>query len=294
MTHSLIAKAAVVALAICALPLVSLTALAQDETTPPVIDDAAPPADAPEETAPSFDAPEVCQLPSAGLMDGPPLPEVVVVEAPACFGVPVHLPEGFDPEREYPLVVGLHGYASSPGRFNTLYYAFDDPQFIYAAPQAPYALPMGSALGYSWFLETDEDELLEQVKQVTVNYVLAVIDDLSSRYKVGEVYLLGFSQGAILSYIAAASHPERFSGLICLGSPLSEEWFKDGQLDAASGLPVFVGYGVDDPFYGEEAATGARDILESHGFNVTLHAYDEGHNIPPEALKVIDEWLAER
>jgi phospholipase/carboxylesterase len=273
MTHPLSLQAICVALAICALP---LGALAQDET--------APPTDTPVDTAP----------PLADLLDPPPLPEVVVVEAPACFGVPVHLPEGYDPARTYPLVVGLHGYASSPGRFNTLYYAFDDPQFIYAAPQAPYALPMGSALGYSWFLETDEDELLEQVKQVTIGYVLAVIDDLSSRYQVSEVYLLGFSQGAILSYMTGASHPERVAGLICLGSPFSETWFQDGQLNAASSLPVFIGYGVDDPFYGEEAATGARDALESLGFDVTLHAYDEGHNIPPEALKVIGKWLVER
>lgn len=280
MTHPLIAKAVCAALVLCALPLIP--AMAQDDAAPPAM----------EATAPPVEEPEAGQPPPAGMMDVPPLPEMIVVEAAACFGVPVHLPADFDPEREYPLVIGLHGYASSPGRFNTLFYAFDEPEFIYAAPQAPYALPMGSALGYSWFLETDEEELLEQVKQVTVDYVLAVIDDLSARYKIGEVYLLGFSQGAILSYMTGARHPERFAGLICLGSPFSETWFKDGQLDAASSLPVFIGYGVDDPFYGEEAANNARDALESHGFEVTLHAYDEGHNIPPEALKVIGNWLA--
>jgi len=223
------------------------------------------------------------------ILPGPP--EITYFEATASFICPVHLPENYDPEQSYPLVVGLHGYASSPQRFHSLYYAFENPGFIYAAPQAPYALPMGSELGYGWLPDLQNDDLYEHFSQVTQEYVLTLIDQLKARYHVSEVYLLGFSQGCALSYLVGFNNPELVSGLICYGGWLETSWFTNEQFEAAKGIPVFIGYGRDDQLMGYDKAAAAMDELASRGFTVELYGYDEGHSITADALKTAQQWM---
>ncbi|MBN2080771.1 dienelactone hydrolase family protein [bacterium] len=221
----------------------------------------------------------------------PSPPEITYFEATASFLCPVHLPRDYDPERAYPLIVGLHGYASSPQRFHSLYYAFAHPDFIYAAPQAPYALPMGTELGYGWLPDIQSDDLYEHFSQVTQEYVLTLIDQLKARYNVSEVYLLGFSQGCALSYLVGINNPELVSGLICYGGWLETGWFTDEQFAAARDIPVFIGYGRDDQIMGYDKAAAAMDELTRRGFTVELYGYDEGHSITADALQAAQRWM---
>src|SRR3972149_8864068 len=60
-------------------------------------------------------------------------------------------PEGYDPGARYPLVVLLHGFGASMQDLVGLCPAIDATGYVYAFPNAPYAVAFGGgATGYSW------------------------------------------------------------------------------------------------------------------------------------------------
>lgn len=132
-----------------------------------------------------------------------------------CF---VQIPEDYDEETARPLIVGLHGYGSSPDAFIQLWERFDNPDFIYASPQAPYPFSMGNRLGYSWEnRELEDEELFGRAYMATLGYIISTVEMLKGQFNVSDVYLLGFSQGCAATYITGIKYHDMFNGLICFG-----------------------------------------------------------------------------
>jgi len=220
------------------------------------------------------------------------LGKTVFIDAPALFKCYVHLPENYDPEKKYPLVVGLHGYGSNPERFITLWKRFGNPDFIYATPQAPYPFGTGSELGYSWNTGGPEEEKIgDRSTEMAEEYITRVVMDLHKRYKVSDTYLMGFSQGCGFAYQAGIKHYELFKGLICFGGWLDPEWIGEDVINEAKGLRVFIAHGRNDRMVEFKAGTDARDYLKDHGYDVTFYEFDGAHQVPEDACRAMIEWM---
>jgi len=141
------------------------------------------------------------------------LGKIMQIDAPALFKCHVQVPAGYDSSRAYPLLVGLHGLGSSPESFTGLWQRFESPQFIYAAPQAPYPYPTGGELGYTWQLW----EAGNRATRISADYIVRVVESLKESYRIGDVYLFGFSQGCGQAYITGIKYHDIFKGLICFG-----------------------------------------------------------------------------
>ena len=100
---------------------------------------------------------------------------------------------------------------------------------------------------------------------------------------------MGFSQGGTMTYQTAITYHERFKGFMVFGSWFRSDWFTDEQITAANGLRVFVGHSRQDGVV--ERSTMSRDILEEHGYGVTLYDYDGGHMIAQSALGEMFRWI---
>jgi len=223
--------------------------------------------------------------------------DAIYISASAEFRCRLMFPEGYDAEKTYPLLVGLHGYGSDPESFVGLWKRFDSPQFIYAVPQAPYPYLRGNEQGYSWEAPLpDEDPAGERSKLMAEDYVAKLVKHLKNEYKVGDAYLLGFSQGCGMTYTTGIKNHELFKGLICFGG-----WFSKDRLVKKAGidlnemndLRVFIAHGSKDNMVKPEEGLKARDILKEHGYNVTFYEFDGGHQVPKEALLAAQKWMAE-
>lgn len=208
--------------------------------------------------------------------------ERVYLEATSLLPILVQLPDGYDPESEYPLIVGLHGHGGKADEFFTPAAMIARGGVIYAVPQAPYGYVSTSGLGYSWNLRDVDDTADEQGDEVTIAYILDVVVAMRERYAVGKVFLMGFSQGGSFAYRTAIPHHERFDGLIAFGSRFNPDWFDDGQLEAASHLPVFLAGGNQDS---NAELEPARDALEPLGYDVDLYEFEGGHVISMVAIE---------
>lgn len=221
-------------------------------------------------------------------------PVTLHLEGSSLFRCLVGLPYDYDAEsgRSYPLVVGLHGYGSNAEHFFVAGKLFAEAGIIYAVPQAPYSFLINNRMGYSWSLRDSNDpEANDRSSALTIDYVVDVVEGLKDQYQVSDVYLFGFSQGGAYTYLTGLEHPDLFAGLIAFGSRFDPEWFTEETLTAASGLPIFIGHGEQDSI---QAAQEAKRILEAFDYEVTYHAFDAGHMIPVDALRVAVDWIQEQ
>lgn len=216
-----------------------------------------------------------------------------LIAARSYLACQVKLPLDFDPRKRYPLVVGLHGFGSNHESFTGLWSRFGaDPQFIYACPQGPYPVA-GRAPGFSWYTDADS-ATWPSVRTASEEYVLDVVRLLSARYRVSDVYLLGFSQGSGMAWAAGLRHPRHFRGLLCFGGALDTGWVRPADIEAGSRLRIFIAHGQDDRVVEYEHGIRARDLLTRNGYDVTFLGFAGGHTVPIEAARKAAEWLNPR
>lgn len=213
----------------------------------------------------------------------------IFVECPSMFSCRVVLPEGFDPAVEHTLVIGLHGAGDSAARFGTLAGYFGENDFIYAAPQAPFAVPRENG-GSVWFQGPVEagGEYDRLTRGQLVTYVENVIEQMEDSYSIDSVYLIGFSQGAAVSYIAGIGRPGMVDGIVAFGGGIDPGWFSEEELSGASDLRVFIAHGSED---GIERAEASRDLLAGRGYDVTFREFQGGHFIHLDTLHEAVEWI---
>jgi len=213
----------------------------------------------------------------------------VYVAATSLLRTMVQLPADYGDGERHTLVVGLHGHG---GRqldfFAPPAPLFRDAGIIYAVPQAPYAYLLSGNIGYSWNLRDVDNGAADQGDEVTVRYILDVVAELRNRYDVGDVYLMGFSQGGTFTYRTAIANPEAFTGFATFGSGFNDEWFSGGELAAANHLRAFVAGGTQDSFARQVRAHAS---LEAAGYDVTIHEFDAGHTITRAAMEAFIAWL---
>lgn len=219
--------------------------------------------------------------------------DILYFDACAIFQCRLKLPENFDKNKTYPLVVALHGYGDAADNFATIWQRFENPEFLFAVPYAPYHFTQGSRIAYSWNLWLPgDDEFPGQDFDITEEYIINLINTLKKYYNISDTYLLGHSQGASSTYITGIKHHEMFKGLIPMSGPLSPFWLNDSTLNEGNQLKIYTVHGINDRTirYGE--ALAAKKLLEDHGYNIKFTGFDGGHEYPPEAImQKIEKWI---
>ncbi|HEY0883486.1 MAG TPA: prolyl oligopeptidase family serine peptidase, partial [Archangium sp.] len=105
------------------------------------------------------------------------------------------------------------------------------------------------------------------------------------------VYLLGFSQGAMLGLSLAASDPQLLAGVVAIGGrPLGLA----GTTKRGAMPRVLIVHGLQDARVPFANAAESQRVLEALGRSVEVRAYDAGHEISAAMLADVDQWLAAR
>lgn len=223
----------------------------------------------------------------------------------ALFKCDIRLPENFNPDKDNTLVIGLHGGGSTPEAFIKIWDKIKDVNFIYAAPQGPYKWLIEEKIGYDWSAwPTGDLKIIANAMKLTSNYVENLIQSLKEKYNINEVYLMGFSQGAIFTYIAGIQRPELYKGIICLSGPAifeplrnpfvgeyAPDWLEEKYLEPANTLRVFIAHGTEDQTPNHEYGVKSKEILTSYDYDVTFRSFESGHTIDSKILKQALEWI---
>jgi len=218
--------------------------------------------------------------------------EVIYLDSEVYLKCNLHFPQNYDSTKSYPLIVGLHGYGDNLDNFIGNWKRFGDIEFIYAVPQAPYPITAGRNIGYSWALNAEIDtELNNEMIKTTENYIVKTVRLLKDKYNIDDTYLFGFSQGCFFTYQTGIRNPRLFKGLICFGGWLNTDIISEKEFDAAKDLKVFIGHGKTDNAVPYKDAVTAKEVLASHGYEVTFKDFDGGHIVSDESMKQVVEWI---
>jgi phospholipase/carboxylesterase len=189
----------------------------------------------------------------------------------------------------------FHGRGSDE---HDLYPLFDilDPErrLLGVCPRGPLSLPPGGA---HWYVVRRVGFPDEATFHPTYASTSAWLDELSREGGVPleNTVLGGFSQGAVMSYaLGLGSGRPRPAGLLCLSGFIPEVEGFELDLGNASGLPVAIGHGTQDPVIEVAFSLAARSTLEDAGAEVIYRESAMGHSIDPGYLDELRAWLAER
>jgi len=198
--------------------------------------------------------------------------------------------------KDKPLVIFIHGYGSNE---QDLFDIKDrlPADYTYLSLRAPLELEQGS---YQWFhkrpdvseYDGDTGDLKNSVSLITL-----FIQQATAKYQTepDKVILIGFSQGAVMTYEIGLRHPEIVRGIAALSGKILPVLRSEVQAnDKLNKLSVFVGHGTADVRLPFKGATDAVSLLQRLSVKPEFHAYQGmGHTINDNEIADLDHWLEE-
>jgi phospholipase/carboxylesterase len=206
-----------------------------------------------------------------------------------------HVPAGEGP---FPTLFLFHGWGASAHDLIGLAPLVRDGRVLVLCPQGPVVMPVGGGQkGYGWFpltpgLPPDVDAFRHAAELLR-----GFVEQARARYPIdpGATVVGGFSQGGMMAYDLALRDPARYAGLMALSSWLPAPLVEDlPRLPEQEGFPVLITHGTADPMIDVERARESREALRRFGVGITYREFDMGHEIRPEAVRVVMRWLDER
>lgn len=195
-----------------------------------------------------------------------------------------------------PLLLLLHGYGSNETDLFSFATELPDEYYIISA-RAPYDMQYGSYAWYAINFDAEENKFsdLDQARE-SRDLIAGFIDELITNYPIDtkNVSLLGFSQGAILSYGIALSHPEKIKNVIALSGYANEEIMEANyEKNDFSNLRIFHSHGTLDQVIPVEWARKTSPFLKNLNINATYKEYPVGHGVAPQNFYDFKNWLLE-
>lgn len=193
-----------------------------------------------------------------------------------------------------PVVIMLHGYGSNEQDLFDIRQFIPD-SFVVISARAPYPL---SERGYQWFERDKSQQRYDAVKEQLENsrqLLLRFIQQATTKYhtNASRIYVMGFSQGAIMSYAAGLASPASMRGIGILSGILPQAIKPKVEKSAAlSRLKIFITHGTADNILAYADGKAASDYLMGIGLHPEFHSYaNMPHTISREVLDDLLLWL---
>ena len=196
----------------------------------------------------------------------------------------VRVPAGPEGSR-WPAVVMVHGWLGNENVMS-IFERTLPPGVVVVSPRGP--LPMGPA-SFGWFARDDDPESFSAGLPALAGFVRG----LPEAYPVdpAHILLMGFSQGAAMSFSLLLSEPPLVAAVAGLAGFLpapGRQWVAPGRL---VGKPVFIAHGTKDETVPVALAREAAETLRTAGAEVSEHEYQVGHKLNAHGRRDLTAWL---
>ncbi|MBD3581507.1 alpha/beta hydrolase [Flavobacterium selenitireducens] len=197
-----------------------------------------------------------------------------------------------------PLLLLLHGYGSNEEDLFSFASELPGDYYVISA-RAPYSL--GYGLSYAWYsidFTADEKKFsdLDEARE-SRDIISGLIDELSAKFPIdkNDVTLVGFSQGAILSYAVALSYPEKVKQVAALSGYLNPDIIAaDFETKDITNLRFFSSHGSVDQVVPVEWARRSKPFLDKLGIASEYREYPVGHGVAPQNFFDFRKWLLKK
>ncbi|ANM29542.1 carboxylesterase [Acidobacteria bacterium Mor1] len=197
-------------------------------------------------------------------------------------------------------VLWLHGLGADGHDFEPIVPHLGMPEdlavrFVFPhAPRIPVTINMGLIMP-AWYdireMDLRREHDMDGVRR-SADQVRALIERERDRGVPPErIVLAGFSQGGAIALYLGLRFPERLAGIMALSTYLVGENLAEEAAEANRSTPVFQAHGTHDPMVQVSRGEAARDALVAEGYSVDYRAYPMEHQVHPDEIHDIGEWL---
>ncbi len=195
-----------------------------------------------------------------------------------------------------PLLILLHGYGSNEE--DLFSFASELPEeLLIVSARAPFDMNFG---GYAWYaitLDANDEKFsdLDEARQ-SLTKIANFIEYIKLTYKTNpkNTFLLGFSQGAILSYALSLNYPNKVQHVIALSGYINEELVAKEVSCLNIYTDYYISHGSVDQVLPVEWARKAPEYLNTNKLQNVYSEYPVGHGVAPQNFYSFKSWIEER
>jgi len=201
-------------------------------------------------------------------------------------GRTVFLPQGYESNYAYPLIIWLHEDGGSEKDLKRIMRLISTRNYVGLCLRGSIPAVVGKKIGFRYTLSDSglkktEDELFQSVKELKRHIHLHT----------ERVYLAGFRTGGRVALKLMLNRPAWFQGVVVLGSDLSQDRFSLKKLDELRGSSAMFGLGSQDRTTCIQSLVETGRILNAAGVDVASRIYDNGPELTPNMLHDVNCWL---
>jgi phospholipase/carboxylesterase len=190
--------------------------------------------------------------------------------------------------KKYPALFVMHGMGSNEQNMLSLVDGLDDHFYIFSVrghlTQGP---------GFAYFSIQGYGKPHREIFDEGISKITTFINDATESYPLdsNQMYLMGFSQGAIVSMTLAAILGNKIKGVVALSGYIPQFVKEEYTLNLGNHLSVFISHGEYDQVLPNEWGKESVEFFTRHGVPVTFKSYPEGHTVSVENHQDFHSWI---
>lgn len=196
-------------------------------------------------------------------------------------------PKNMIPGKKYPALFVMHGIGSNEQNMLSLVNGLEDTFFIFSVrghlTQGP---------GFAYFTIEGYGKPHREVFDDGIKRLANFIEHASINYEIDpeQLYLMGFSQGAIVSMTLALTLG-KIKGVVALSGYIPQFVKEEYTINPGNQLSVFISHGEYDQVLPFEWGKENVDFFTRLGVPVTFSTYPEGHTVSEQNLQDFQSWI---
>ena len=197
-------------------------------------------------------------------------------------------------DKDDKVIIMFHGYGSNKDDLFS-FAKFMNPNFLIISVQAPIQMDYNS---YCWWSLNYNNDMQLQINTKEAENSLNelnrfISEDLSNKYNFGlnQVYLLGFSQGCMISYALSINFPENYKKAVGLSGKIPYEIINFDEKFDYSNHNFFCSHGVNDQVIPIEVGRESNRWFSEKNINHKYLEFESAHGINSENFEQMNLWL---
>lgn len=196
-----------------------------------------------------------------------------------------------------PLLILLHGYGSNEHDLFSFASELPDELLIISA-RAPMTLGHESYSWYTIHFDMNNGKFSDTDEAIVARDIVAnFIDEIKDLYQTNpsKTFLLGFSQGTILSYAVALSFPKKVQHVVALSGYINQDLLSNVSHENTVDFPdFFISHGSVDQVIPVDWGQNAPLFLSKLNIKNSYQEYMVGHGVAPQNFYDLKKWIIER
>lgn len=192
-----------------------------------------------------------------------------------------------------PMLLMLHGYGSNEQDLFSFANELQESILVVSA-RAPFEMGMNSYAWYAIHWDANDGKFsdIEQAME-SINLISNLIDELKATYNPNKIFLMGFSQGAILSYALSLHYPNKIQHVIALSGYVNSELLPS-DIPKNVLTDYYASHGSVDQVLPVDLARKSIPFIQKLGLKIDYSEYPVGHGVAPQNFFSMKKWIDSR